>query len=278
MAKKGEGNNFHYRGYTIPENLVDMTGGGTDTWDAIANYHMVSYDRYAPISPDSHILEVGSGVGRDAIMLTDKLSPKGQYIGVEIIKPSIEWCNKNITPKFPNFTFEYLDIESQIHNPKGKLKTTDIRLPAPDDWADLIILQSVFTHMFSWDIVHYLKEFRRILKPGGRVVASFFIINDEAIKLVEKTNASLAFRYRLEEGCYINDIQYPEGAVGYTPKKFKEMLRIGGLQLDQPVHYGEWCGRKNVQDGQDIAVLKISKGPKLTHRAYGKIKTLTIGA
>jgi SAM-dependent methyltransferase len=242
MAKNKEF--FEYRGYSIPVKLVNLTGGGSDTWDEIANYHMAMYQRHTPISPDFHILEVGCGVGRDAMLLTDRLSEKdGKYIGVDIIQPSIEWCQENITPKHPNFTFKYLDIESQIHNPHGKRKTTDMELPAKSGWADLIILQSVFTHMFYDDIVHYMQEFRRILKPGGRVVASFFILNDEALKLIKKNKPQLSFQHEYGPGCFVNDADYPEGAVSYTPEKFEELLKDGGLELAKPIQFGVWCGR-----------------------------------
>jgi len=264
---------FKYRGYSIPKNLVDLTGGGTDTWDKIAQYHMKAYDKYTPIEPTDTILEVGCGVGRDAIHLTEKLSSKGRYIGFDIIKPSIEWCQKNISSKYPNFGFHYFDIESQIHNPAGKLKTTDIVLPAKDKSVDLIILQSVFTHMFSWDIAHYLKEFHRVLKPGGKVHASWFVLDDEARKLIKKSGVKLTFTHKIEEGCYANDKKYPEGAVGYTPEKFNELLQIGGLELAQPIHKGFWCGREGDFDGQDIAILQ-SPHVAVHRRVYHRLSRL----
>jgi len=275
MSKKHK--NYSYKGYSIPQDLIDLTGGGVDTWDEIARYHMGSYDKYTPIKPDFTILEVGCGVGRDAIHLTKKLSDNGTYIGVDIIKPSIDWCTKNITSKYPNFTFDYLDIYSQIHNPSGKLKVTDVTLPGEDGSVDLIILQSVFTHMFSWDIVHYLAEFRRLLKPGGKVFASFFVLDPEALQLVEKTKPALSFKHKLEEGCYLNDKDYPEGAIGYTPEKLHEMLQIGGMRLDRPVYKGFWCGRVGDFDGQDIAILSSPVPPPLSQRLaprrlLGKLK------
>jgi len=254
---------YKYRGYTIPRRLIDLTGGGVDTWDDIARYHMDAYDKYTPFKSDANILEVGCGVGRDAIHLLDRLSDKGTYIGMDIIKPSIDWCTQHISSQHPNFTFHYADIHSPIHNPKGKLKVTDTHLPAGEAWADLIVLQSVFTHMFSWDIAHYLQEFRRILKPGGKVFASFFVLDDEARELIKKTKPALQFKHQLEPGCFINNKTYPEGAIAYTPEKLHELLRIGGLQLAQPIHPGFWSGRQGDFDGQDIAILERPGRPRL---------------
>lgn len=252
-----QGKIFKYNGYEIPVDLVNLTGGGTDTWDAISIGHMEEYELYCPISPNDTVLEVGCGVGRDAIQLTKHLGPKGKYIGFDIIKPSIEWCQKSISTKYPNFKFYYYDLWSQIHNPNGKLRVNGIKFPAKDKSVDRIVLHSVFTHMFREDIVHYLKEFRRVLKPDGKAMASFFVLDQESLELAKNSDSNLKFEHKYGKGCYINDLQYPEGAIGYTPKNIHRMLRESGLKLDQPIHRGFWSGRRNVKDGQDILVLRL---------------------
>ncbi len=257
---------FKYDGYSIPEDLVILTGGGTDDWDTISKYHVEMYRKYTPLNEDDFVLEVGSGVGRDAIQLTKILSQQGRYVGFDIIKPSIEWSKQNITKKHKNFTFHYYDIESQIHNSEGKLSTRDIKLPAKDGTVDRIFLHSVFTHMFEKDIVHYLKEFNRVLKPDGLVLASFFVFDQEARNSLRKgrtiahRHAPLSFSHKLTEGCYINDKDYPEGAVAYTPAKLKSMLRRASLGIHgNHVHRGAWSGLRGA-NGQDIIILeKVSR-------------------
>src|SRR6266571_7701862 len=252
---------FEYKGYRIPVPLVNLTGGGTDTWDEIASAHMEAYTRYAPIDPDASVLEIGCGVGRDAMQLTEHLSPGGRYIGIDIIRPSIAWCQANITPRHPNFLFHHLDIQSQIHNPGGSRRLTDVTLPVASRVIDRVILQSVFTHMFYDDIVHYLREFRRVLSRGGVVFASFFITDEESLRMARENgdpSPGLRFEHPYGKGCFINDPAYPEGAVGYTPEKLDEIVRVSGVVLDQPVHRGHWCGRAGVRDGQDVVVLRVA--------------------
>lgn len=268
MAQKKE-KLFRYDGYQIPVDLVMLTGGGTDDWKNIADYHMEMYRKYTPINPDDTIVEIGCGVGRDAIELTKVLSKDGKYTGTDIIKPSIDWCKNNITPKHKNFKFLYHDIESQIHNSEGKIKTTDIKLPFKDASIDRIFLHSVFTHMFEKDIVHYLKEFSRILKSDGLVLTSFFVIDNTALKSLAKHKNKvgrhpLSFEHKLGSDCYINDKTYPEGAVGFTPKKLKNMLRRGGLGLHgKHVHRGSWSGLQT-SNGQDVVILeKVSRAEGL---------------
>lgn len=262
---------LEYKGYRIPVPLIKLTGGGTDTWDVIARGHMEQYAKYAPIAADASVVEIGCGVGRDAIQLTEHLSQQGRYVGIDIIRPSIEWCRDNIAARHANFTFHHLDIESQIHNPTGSTRVQQVRLPVDTRSADRIIVQSVFTHMFYRDIVHYLREFRRILKPDGRVVTSFFLIDDEARTAVEVGNGNpafgLTFQFRRGWGCWINDEAFPEGAVAYSFEAMHEMLRESGMALDQPVHRGHWFGRMELPDGQDMVVLKRGRKrllPRLT--------------
>lgn len=261
---------FKYDGYSIPVDLVMLTGGGTDDWEQISQYHVEMYRKYTPLNPDDSILEVGSGVGRDAISLTKILSDEGKYVGFDIIKPSIDWSKKNITKRHNNFVFHYYDIESQIHNSNGKIKTTDIKLPAKDKSIDRVFLHSVFTHMFEKDIVHYLKEFNRILKDDGLVLASFFVLDGQARASLEKgktighRHAPLTFQHRRGTGCYVNDKTYPEGAVAFTPTKLKSMLKRGNLGISgRHVHRGAWSGLKG-SNGQDVIILeKVSSSEAL---------------
>lgn len=60
---------FHYRGYSIPERLAVLTGGGGHTFEAVAQAQLSIIDRLAPIKPDHRVLEVGCGVGKLAIPL-----------------------------------------------------------------------------------------------------------------------------------------------------------------------------------------------------------------
>jgi ubiquinone/menaquinone biosynthesis C-methylase UbiE len=247
---------FQYEGFEIPLDLVMLTGGGPDTWHDISIGHMGEYRNYCPIEPYHDVLEVGCGVGRDAIQLAHVIKPPGSYTGIDIIRPSIEWCQANITARYPHFQFVCIDVESQIHNPGGTVQVTDVTLPLADASTDRIILQSVFTHMFEKDIVHYLHEFRRILRQDGKIFASFFLLDDESLKMAIDTGQSLTFQHPYGDGCAINDAQYPEGAVGYFQPALERILAHGRFELDQPIHRGFWSGRQGVEDGQDIAVLR----------------------
>ena len=59
------------------------------------------------LSPNDDVLDVGSGVGRAAVGLTDWL--QGRYEGIDVVPRGIEWCRQAITPRYPNFRFQVAD-------------------------------------------------------------------------------------------------------------------------------------------------------------------------
>ena len=257
---------FRYKGYDIPEDLMVLTGAGSHSWFEIAKSHMHDYEQCCPIRPGQHLIEIGCGVGRDAMHLPDRVGSDGTYLGLDIIPTSIQWCQDNISPRFPNFRFELVDVYNKFYNPTGKLKGSSMQIPAADSSVDRILLQSVFTHMFEDDIVSYLREFRRVLKPEGLVHATFFVLDGPPDTRARSTNSvirrrrvapdpELSFRHAYGDGCWIQMPEPPEAAVAYLPGALERMLDASGMELDQPVHHGSWSGRAS-DHGQDIAVLR----------------------
>lgn len=62
------------------------------------------------IQTDDTVLDIGCGIGRAAVPLTKLLTKGGRYYGFDTEKEGIEWCQKQITPQFPNFQFELADV------------------------------------------------------------------------------------------------------------------------------------------------------------------------
>lgn len=245
---------YQYRGFAIPLDLLHMTGGFPENWDAMEGEHLGHYKAYAPVEPGHHVMEIGCGIGRDAFLMMDLLGPKGTYTGLDIIKPSIDWAQANIAAKRAGFKFVHVDVLSPLHNPNGKLQTADVALPARAGTIDRIVLFSVFTHMFEPDIIHYLKEFRRVLRRDGLVMASCFYIDDET-RETAGPEPILTFQHAQGDGCFILTKDQPEGAVAYTKEAVDRMIAAAGLRLMRPVGRGRWNGRGDQWHGQDVLVL-----------------------
>ena len=210
------------------------------------------------LKPDHKVLDIGCGIGRIALSLTDYLSRGGEYRGFDIIRDGITWCRENITPRYPNFHFEAVDIYNRTYNPRGKIAAVDFKFPYHDNYFDFVYTTSVFTHMLPADIENYLAESARVMKPGGRCMHTFFIINDEASRLMAQDTAVFNFIYRREGYRTVSKTE-PEKAVAYDEASVRALYEKCRLKIIEPIHYGNWCGRKEGLSGQDIVLAEKGK-------------------
>ena len=195
-------------------------------------------------------------------LLTEILT-QGRYVGIDIIKGSIDWCTGNIAKRHSNFGFYHYDVQDQLHNPSGIIKTTDIRIPLPDQSVDRIVVFSVFTHMFQAEIEHYLREFNRVLKPSGLVLATTFLFDDSILEKARETNLTpwdLRFEHEINQNCRINTPSHPLGAVAYTVAAWDQMIAAAGMRYAKPFLRGGWSGfYLDPQDVQDVAILATAQ-------------------
>jgi SAM-dependent methyltransferase len=72
------------------------------------------------------------------------------------------------------------------------------RIPENDEVADTVCFFSVFTHLMEEESFLYLREAKRVLKPGGRIVASYLDIAEPAHWEIFEANVKSA-RLRQEK-------------------------------------------------------------------------------
>lgn len=106
-----------------------------------------------PIHPGEIVVDIGSGAGFDSLIASRLVGPTGRVIGFdmtpEMIKKALEGAAEmGIT----NADFREGLAES---------------LPLPDDYADVVISNGVLN--LTLDKTETLREWHRVLKPGGRL-------------------------------------------------------------------------------------------------------------
>ncbi|MBC8155567.1 MAG: methyltransferase domain-containing protein [Bacteroidetes bacterium] len=205
------------------------------------------------LKPHESVLDVGCGIGRMAIPLTDYLTSPGQYEGFDIVRQGIEWCQRTVTPRFPNFRFQLADVHNSHYHPEGRYQAHDYRFPFADNRFDFVFLTSVFTHMPVRETEHYIAEISRVLKPGGRCFATFFILNEESRRLMAGEGSTYNFQYELN-GRYIFDPKDPDLGTAFNDSQVSSMLEKHGLSAQNSIYPGSWCGRKDTLSFQDVVV------------------------
>ncbi len=235
----------------VPPRGIAHVGGGD--FRKIGERSLAHFVKFGGLRPDDRVLDVGCGVGRMAAPLTRYLSPDGSYEGFDIVPKEIEWCKRNIAPRFPNFRFQVADIQNKEYNPWGKVDASEYEFPYEDASFDFVILTSVFTHLLPEEVNNYLSEIRRVLKPGGRCFVTFFLLNDESLRLIGEEQNTISFDHNL--GSYrIKDKDTPENAVAYDEPYVYSLYKRYDLRIEEPVRYGSWSGRRGGADYQDILV------------------------
>jgi SAM-dependent methyltransferase len=205
------------------------------------------------LRPTDKVLEVGCAIGRMAIHLIPYLKDDGCYEGFDINPIGITWCSRKIAARFRRFHFQLADVYNRRYNPVGQYKASEYRFPYQDASFDFVYLTSVFTHMLPLDMFNYLKEVARVLKPEGKCLVSYLILNDES-RALEKTNAGPSkLKHELGKSRFHTEA-VPEGFIAFDEELVLGLYRHVGLEIVPPIHYGSWCGRRKFVDYQDIVI------------------------
>jgi SAM-dependent methyltransferase len=122
----------------------------------------------------SRVLDVGCGQGRLPIGIL-RVIGEIHYVGLDVDRPSVDWCRRHIQKDHPSFVFEDIDIGNERYNPQGRRLNEDFRFNLGPERFDIVYLFSVFSHMTEGDMRVYLKEFARLLTDGGKVFFTTFV-------------------------------------------------------------------------------------------------------
>ncbi len=237
-----------------PPKGIIYTGSG--------DYLKESYKRlkqlkeFCDLQPHSSIVDVGSGIGRIAVPLTEYLNQEGKYEGFDVVKMGVDWCKKNITRKHPNFQFQYIPLMNDLYRSDGE-DPTQFTFPYPDNTFDSCVINSVFTHMVPEEVDHYMSEVSRVLKKGGKGIITFFIINETS---KAQQNPENSFQFKYDFGHYkLMDEKVKSANVAYTEEYLQDtLLTAKGLK---PIHriHGFWSlgqRRHEEDDFQDVVFVE----------------------
>jgi SAM-dependent methyltransferase len=235
-----------------PKGLIFI---GSGDFLKIGKQFFEHFQKYCEFTPDSSILDIGSGIGRMAIPFTEFLSPKGRYEGFDIVKIGVDWCTKNISSRFPNFNFKLIPLRNDLYRLDTNEKAGDLQFPYPTESFDFVFLTSVFTHMLPNDVENYISEIKRVLKKDKECFATFFII-DEENETLPSTVGSKKFPHNFGN-YFLMDKNVKEANVAFKKSYIMDVLNINNLELTHFIK-GSWSGQQNTQlnEHQDIVIFK----------------------
>jgi glycosyltransferase involved in cell wall biosynthesis/SAM-dependent methyltransferase/predicted O-methyltransferase YrrM len=237
----------------VPPNSLHTVGSvGLADYVAVGEEFFRYFVDLCQLKPDDRVLDVGSGTGRMARPLTRYLKG-GSYEGIEIVAPSVQWCQKTYTPRYPNFRFHFADIYNKTYNSDGKNRASEYRFPFENSSFDFVFLTSVFTHMLPQDMEHYLSEIVRVLKSDKPCLITYFLISSATWKLINEGVSHYSFKYELP-GCRVESVDIPEAVVGYDESTVRGLYAKYRLNITEPILYGTWCKKHDGLSWQDIII------------------------
>ncbi len=234
----------------IPPKGLIYTGGGDfkETGFRFLGY----FKEYGNLSPDDHVLDIGSGIGRLAIPLTNYLSSEATYNGFDVIAQGVNWCTQNITVKYPQFRFHHIDLKNDLYRNDGS-EAKEYTFPLTDSSQDFIFLISVFTHLVPEEMERYISEIARLLSKEKTCFATFFVLDKD------KPQVNPNFSFKHNYGHYaLMDEKVTSANVAFEKDYLMAVFEKNGLTVEHylPGHWRDPSKSDGTLDFQDIVVLR----------------------
>ncbi|MFC5421093.1 class I SAM-dependent methyltransferase [Bosea eneae] len=240
----------------LPHPPPDSIFVGDGDYRAIGAEFLGHFVRIGRLQPHERVFDIGCGIGRMAVPLTQYLDPeRGSYDGVDPVMDGILWCAQTITPVYPRFRFQRLDIAHPLYNPQGSLPGNEVRFGFANQSFDFIIMTSVATHLPPDELVVYLNEASRLLAPGGRLFLTAFALDGQSTG-----QERLKFRRWGEGPGWYAIEEAPLAAAGIDAGFLLEYTVQAGLTVER-LDPGHWRGQ-SAAHYQDLLLAVKPRGAR----------------
>jgi SAM-dependent methyltransferase len=243
-ALRGRGDRF-----TPPRRLAGYVGDSD--FRATGDEFLGHFQTLAGLRAEDRVLEIGCGIGRMARVLVDVLRPPGSYDGFDIVAPGIKWCQAHYRETPAPFRFRHADLRNSSYNPGATDSAAEYRFPFDDDSFELVLATSLFTHLLADAADHYLAEATRVLAPGGRLFATWYLLQDARAESPPPPFTRVAAGSPM----VVSDPAVPEACVGFDEAWLRARLSVHGLALHTLVR-GNWSGGRGTSR-QDLLVAYV---------------------
>lgn len=156
------------------------------------------------IHPGNHVLDVGSGIGEHALAMAKLAGTTGRVVGTDLSHAMVDTARSR---------------HANSGLPLEFLVASATEQPFPDESFDCIHMERVL--MYITDVDAVFREFRRVLKPGGRLLIYDMLWDGLTIPHPDKELTRRIIHYIADS--------FPSGRVGvelwhhFTDHGFKEM-------------------------------------------------------
>jgi SAM-dependent methyltransferase len=236
-----------------PVDMMNIIGSNNrDHFLKASEEFFIEFVKRGKITPNSTILDIGSGCGRLALPFVEYLQ-NGSYYGCDIWKEGVEWCRANISQRQPSFQFEIVKANNDYYfGEYDSSQENDFKLDfMPVESVDFAFAISVFTHLVERDCRLYLREVCKTLKPTGLAYVTSFIVD------------KFFWEYRLRTGKHSSVKEIGDGSFqaysgqdffsGFSMLKWRDIVETSGLRV-LSYETGSWAEKPGSRLFQDTFV------------------------
>lgn len=116
-----------------------------------------------PINPGETVIDIGSGSGFDSMIASQLVGEDGKVVGIDMTDEMLKKAQSGVE-------------EMGASNIEFRKGLAD-KLPLSDEFADVVISNGVLN--LTLDKITTLKEWARVLKPGGRLYIGDILVEKE---------------------------------------------------------------------------------------------------
>lgn len=245
---------------TIPHYRDRVGGGGLGTttyseWCYTIGLFQGILSEAFPDERPIRMLDVGCGTGRLLLAAKTNLTDDDRYVGLDINKASIDACCRHYKEQIASF-FHY-EAPNAYYSDGSAAQVA--RWPFDDGSFNFVSALSVWTHLAETDWRHYLSEVVRVLRPSGRAMISFFILDDDYEKALPMKDSRISNYYPQPKNKWIFDktaydsadwlcpswAKVPEVAIGVPYDRFVAETTRQGLIIHK-YYSGSWKERPSI--------------------------------
>lgn len=153
--------------YSLDDAARMAVGGDFDATGLVMRETLIHHG----LRKHDYLIDVGCGSGRLAKPLAQYL--EGKYLGIDVVPELLSYA-RNLVQR-PDWRFEL---------------AAGLTIPEQDQKANMVCFFSVFTHLLHEESFVYLREAKRVLKPGGKIVLSFLDFRIDAHWSIFESNVA----------------------------------------------------------------------------------------
>lgn len=131
-----------------------------DGYDKVTTYEIEHHReaiQLADVQPDDHVLEVACGTGRATVELAGRLGAEGKLDALDLSEAMLKHAQQKVAER------------GLLDKVEFKIGST-FELPYPDQTFDILYNSYMFDLIAVTQFKPILEEFKRVLKPGGKMI------------------------------------------------------------------------------------------------------------